>query len=135
MSTYKPERPDRRLAAILAADVAGYSRMIGADEDGTLDRLRSIRADMTDPKIAEHCGRIGSNQRDLVLLAATRLTLDDATNAALNAATSTTGNHRNRVRPQTRGGSPLREHTDPDVGRYRQGARRSSLKRPAQTAK
>jgi hypothetical protein len=48
----------RRLAAILAADVAGYSRMIGADEDGTLDRLRSIRADVTDPKIAEHRGRI-----------------------------------------------------------------------------
>ena len=48
----------RRLAAILAADVAGYSRLIGADEEGTLNRLRSIRADIIDPKIAEHGGRI-----------------------------------------------------------------------------
>jgi len=48
----------RRLAAILAADVAGYSRLIGADESGTLNRLRSIRSDIIDPKIAEHRGRI-----------------------------------------------------------------------------
>jgi TolB-like protein/class 3 adenylate cyclase len=48
----------RRLAAILAADVAGYSRLIGADEEGTLNRLRSIRSDIIDPKIAEHRGRI-----------------------------------------------------------------------------
>jgi hypothetical protein len=39
----------RRLAAILAADVAGYSRLIGADEEGTLNRLRAIRADLIDP--------------------------------------------------------------------------------------
>ena len=39
----------RRLAAILAADVAGYSRLIGIDEEGTLDRLRSIRAEVIDP--------------------------------------------------------------------------------------
>src|SRR5690348_5831736 len=48
----------RRLAAILAADVAGYSRLIGADEEGTLNRLTSIRADVIDPKITEHRGRI-----------------------------------------------------------------------------
>jgi adenylate cyclase len=48
----------RRLAAILAADIAGYSRLIGADEEGTLNRLRSIRAELLDPKIAEHRGRI-----------------------------------------------------------------------------
>jgi hypothetical protein len=48
----------RRLAAILAADVAAYSRLIGADEEGTLNRLRSIRADLIDPKITEHRGRI-----------------------------------------------------------------------------
>jgi hypothetical protein len=40
----------RRLAAIIAADVAGYSRLIGADEEGTLNRLRSIRAEVIDPK-------------------------------------------------------------------------------------
>ena len=39
----------RRLAAILAADVVGYSRLIGADEPGTLQRLRTIRADLIDP--------------------------------------------------------------------------------------
>jgi adenylate cyclase len=48
----------RRLAAILAADVAGYSRLIGADEEGTLNRLRLIRTEVIDPKITEHRGRI-----------------------------------------------------------------------------
>jgi TolB-like protein/class 3 adenylate cyclase len=48
----------RRLAAILTADVAGYSRLIGADEEGTLNRLKSIRAELIDPKITEHRGRI-----------------------------------------------------------------------------
>jgi adenylate cyclase len=40
----------RRLAAIVAADMAGYSRLIGTDEEGTLNRLRSIRAEVIDPK-------------------------------------------------------------------------------------
>ena len=48
----------RRLAAILAADVVGYSRLIGVDEEGTLNRLRVIRAEVIDPKITEHRGRI-----------------------------------------------------------------------------
>jgi adenylate cyclase len=48
----------RRLAAILAADVAGYSRLIGVDEEGTLNRLRSIRAEVIDPAIAAHRGRL-----------------------------------------------------------------------------
>src|SRR5438270_6675046 len=48
----------RRLAAILAADAAGYSRLMGADEEGTLNRLKSIRAEVIDPKITEHRGRI-----------------------------------------------------------------------------
>jgi adenylate cyclase len=48
----------RRLAAILAADVAGYSRLIGADEEGTLERLKVLRCELLDPKIAEHHGRI-----------------------------------------------------------------------------
>src|ERR1051326_534989 len=50
--------PTRRLAAILAADVAGYSRLIGADEQGTLNSLRSIRTDVVDPKITENHGRL-----------------------------------------------------------------------------
>ena len=48
----------RRLAAILAADVAGYSRLIGADETGTLGRLRTIRTELIDPAIAAHNGRL-----------------------------------------------------------------------------
>jgi adenylate cyclase len=58
----------RRLAAILAADVAGYSRLIGADEEGTLDRLRSIRADVIDPKITKHRGRIVKTTGDGLLV-------------------------------------------------------------------
>src|SRR6266404_2442575 len=52
------ERVERRLAAILAADVAGYSRLMGTDEEGTLAALKAIRRDLGDPKIAEHRGRI-----------------------------------------------------------------------------
>jgi len=48
----------RRLAAILAADVAGYSRRIGADEGGTLQRLKAIRDELIDPAIASHHGRL-----------------------------------------------------------------------------
>src|SRR6516162_6133237 len=58
----------RRLAAILAADVAGYSRLIGADEEGTLDRLRSIRADVIDPSIAQYRGRIVKTTGDGLLV-------------------------------------------------------------------
>src|SRR5881394_3737847 len=58
----------RRLAAILAADVAGYSRLIGADEDGTLDRLRSVRAEVIDPKIAAHHGRLVKTMGDGLLV-------------------------------------------------------------------
>jgi adenylate cyclase len=47
-----------RLAAILAADVAGYSRLIGADESGTLQGFMAIRAELFDPKIAAHQGRL-----------------------------------------------------------------------------
>jgi len=46
----------RRPAAILAADVAGYSRLIGADEEGTHERLQAHRRDLIDPKIVEHHG-------------------------------------------------------------------------------
>jgi TolB-like protein len=58
----------RRLAAILAADVAGYSRLIGADEEGTLDRLRALRRELLDPKIAEHRGRLVKTTGDGLLI-------------------------------------------------------------------
>jgi class 3 adenylate cyclase len=49
---------ERRLAAILAADVVGYSRLMGMDEEGTLARLKAHRRELIDPKIAEHHGRM-----------------------------------------------------------------------------
>src|SRR5690348_1396289 len=58
----------RRLAAILAADVAGYSRLIGSDEEGTLNRLRSIREEIIDPKVTEHRGRIVKTTGDGLLV-------------------------------------------------------------------
>src|SRR5499427_5385193 len=49
---------DRRLAAILMADVAGYSRLVGEDEEGTLERLKVLRRTVADPQIQEHRGRV-----------------------------------------------------------------------------
>jgi adenylate cyclase len=62
------ERIARRLAAILAADVAGYSRMMGADEEGTLAALKTIRREIIEPKIAEHQGRIVKTTGDGALV-------------------------------------------------------------------
>src|SRR6266576_2935932 len=53
-----PQRVERKLMAILAADVAGYSKLMGADEEGTLARLKAHRHRLVDPKITEHRGRI-----------------------------------------------------------------------------
>jgi adenylate cyclase len=61
-------RVDRRLAAILAADVAGYSRLMGADEEGTLARLKACRKALVDPKIAEYRGRIVKTTGDGMLV-------------------------------------------------------------------
>jgi TolB-like protein len=58
----------RRLAAILAADVAGYSRLMGADEEGTLERLKALRRELVDPKITEHNGRIVKTTGDGLLV-------------------------------------------------------------------
>jgi TolB-like protein/class 3 adenylate cyclase len=62
------ERVERRLAAILAADAAGYSRLMGQDEAGTLRRLRDHRRELIDPKIAEHKGRIVKTTGDGILI-------------------------------------------------------------------
>jgi adenylate cyclase len=63
-----PARVERRLAAILAADVAGYSRLIEADEEGTLNRLKALRAEVIDPRIAGHQGRIVKTTGDGLLV-------------------------------------------------------------------
>jgi len=62
------ERVERRLAAILVADVAGYSRLMERDEAGTLARLRTLRGDLIDPKIAEHKGHIVKTTGDGLLV-------------------------------------------------------------------
>jgi TolB-like protein/cytochrome c-type biogenesis protein CcmH/NrfG len=61
------ERVERRLAAILAADVAGYSRLIGQDEVGTLSRLKALRRQSIDPSIAAHNGRVVKTTGDGLL--------------------------------------------------------------------
>jgi hypothetical protein len=58
----------RRLAAMLAADVAGYSRLMGADEESTLERLKALRRELLDPKITEHHGRIVKTTGDGMLV-------------------------------------------------------------------
>src|ERR1700720_1706413 len=58
----------RRLAAILAADVAGYSRLMGEDEEGTHERLNAHRRELVDPKIKEHRGRIVKTTGDGMLV-------------------------------------------------------------------
>jgi class 3 adenylate cyclase len=61
-------RVERRLAAILAADVAGYSRLMGADEEGTHERLKTHLRELVDPKINKHRGRIVKNTGDGMLV-------------------------------------------------------------------
>jgi TolB-like protein/class 3 adenylate cyclase/Tfp pilus assembly protein PilF len=62
------ERPQRKLAAILAADVVGYTRLAGADEDRILARLRALRSDLIDPTIAVHNGRVIKRTGDGILI-------------------------------------------------------------------
>ena len=61
-------RVERRLAAVLAADVAGYSRLMGADEEGTLVRLKAATRSLVDPTIAAHRGRIVKTTGDGMLV-------------------------------------------------------------------
>ena len=61
------ERVQRRLAAILAVDVVGYSRLMEGDEEGTLARMKTLRKDVIDPKITEYSGRIFKTTGDGIL--------------------------------------------------------------------
>ncbi len=58
----------RRLAAILAADVVGYSRLMRADEAGTLAQLKTLRKELLDPKITEYGGRVVKTTGDGILI-------------------------------------------------------------------
>src|SRR6476646_4435867 len=85
MTTGAPERVERRLAGILAADVASYSRLMGADEEGTLAALKAIRREVVDPTIGEHRGRIVKTTGELHEHAVTSC-LDDAPAAPLRCS-------------------------------------------------
>ena len=62
------DRVQRRLAAILAADMVGYSRLMGVDEEGTIARQKAHRAELIDPEIAAHGGRIVKTMGDGLLV-------------------------------------------------------------------
>src|SRR6266571_7538743 len=68
MATPGQGRIERRLAAILAADVAGYSRLTGLDEEGTLKRLRKLRRELINPAVSLHRGRVVNTTGDGVLV-------------------------------------------------------------------
>src|SRR5215468_4299444 len=80
------ERVERRLTAILTADIAGYSRLMGADEEGTLAQLKAHRRALVDPKIAEHRGRIVKTTGDGMLVEFASLV--DALRCAVEVRTS-----------------------------------------------
>src|SRR5215471_15671056 len=62
------ERIERRLAAILASDVVGYSRLMGEDEEGTLAALKTLQRELIDPKVQAHCGRLVKTTGDGALV-------------------------------------------------------------------
>jgi class 3 adenylate cyclase len=80
----------RKLAAILAADVAGYSKLAGANEERTLARLRALRSDLVDPTIAVHHGRVVNRTGDGAIVEfrsvvdVVRCAIDDAREAAVS---------------------------------------------------
>ncbi len=72
----------RKLAAILAADVAGYSRLTGADEEGALARIRALRSELIDPAISANRGRVANTAGDSILVEF--VSLVDAVRAAVD---------------------------------------------------
>ncbi len=64
----EPQRDERRLTTILAADVVGYSRLMAADESGTLARLKIHRKELIEPKTAEYHGRVVKLTGDGILM-------------------------------------------------------------------
>ena len=68
MAEMAEDRVDRRLAAIFAGDIAGYSRLMGVDEEGTLRQLKVYRKELVDPKITEHRGRMVKTTGDGMLV-------------------------------------------------------------------
>ena len=114
----------RKLAAILVADVVGYSRLAGADEDRTLARLRGLRSDLIDPAIAVHHGRVVKRTGDGSIIEFRSVV--DAVRCAIEVQTGLVERNvaaPNDRRPALRAGSP-----------YRRVGRRLRQCRPAQVA-
>ena len=89
----------RKLAAILVADVVGYSRLAGADEDRTLARLRALRSDLIDPAIAVHHGRVVKRTGDGLLIEFRSVV--DAVRCAIEVQTGHDRAQRWRRRPRS----------------------------------
>jgi adenylate cyclase len=85
------ENAQRRLTAILAADVAGYSRLMGVDEEGTLAQLKACRKTIVDPNIAEHHGRIVKTTGDGMLVEF--VSVVDAVNCAMTVQKAMADRH------------------------------------------
>src|SRR5436305_1026051 len=83
------QRVERRLTTILAADIAGFSRLVGLDEEGTLARLKALRHDVIDPEIAAHRGRIVKTTGDGLLVEFASVV--DAVRCAVAVQRATTG--------------------------------------------
>ena len=90
----------RKLAAILVADVVGYSRLTGADEDRILARLRTLRSDLIDPTIAVHHGRVVKRTGDGAIVEFRSAV--DAVNFAIEIQRAMAGSMRSLRRPRRR---------------------------------
>ncbi len=127
----------RRLAAILAADVAGYSRLMGADEEGTLARLKALRAGVIDPTIARHNGRIVKTTGDGLLVEFASVV--DAMRGAIEWQNAMAERADTRIKWRigvNLGDIIIDDGADPDAGKTRfpgRGSRRSGIEehRPA----
>ena len=102
----------RRLAAILAADVVGYSRLMGLDETGTLAAVRKLRAEVIEPKIAEHQGRLFKSMGDGFLVEFPSVVNAVACAVAIQKAmvTRNVDLPEDRQRPSSRGRTSWRRH-------------------------
>ena len=107
-------RDHRRLAAIVSLDVAGYSRLMGVDDSGTLAALKAHRRELIDPKIAEHDGRIVKTTGDGLLLEFSSVV--DAVRCAVEIQEEI--NRRKRVVRRKRNVDSPQNRDDPDVARH-----------------
>ncbi len=118
------ESVQRRLAAILAADVVGYTRLIRADEEGTLAALKTLRADIIYPKIVENHGRVVKLMGDGML--AEFPSVVDAVRSAAEIQRAVAEHNVNRSEDQRRHKLPLHRSHPFAASRQTQGGCRSS---------